>query len=140
MSKEYEARGGSYENSPASKNEPKKGTPTPKSTSIRKKEAQSAGVDSLTPAGNDGENDADTKDSEDKENAKPRANTSAKKSKAGDGQEGSGKGKGRPKKDAADGAKKGKTRTEGTRKSARVAEKRKSEDGGESGSAKKVKK
>ncbi|KAF1963012.1 hypothetical protein CC80DRAFT_396510, partial [Byssothecium circinans] len=38
LSKEYEKKGGSYENSPGSKNEPRKGTPQPKSGTKKKNE------------------------------------------------------------------------------------------------------
>ncbi|KAF1977850.1 hypothetical protein BU23DRAFT_433728, partial [Bimuria novae-zelandiae CBS 107.79] len=38
LSKEYEKRGGGYENEPGSKNEPKKGTPQPKASGKKKAE------------------------------------------------------------------------------------------------------
>lgn len=43
LAKEYEAKGGSYENESGSKNEPEKGTPKPKSDAKKGKEVKDSG-------------------------------------------------------------------------------------------------
>jgi hypothetical protein len=116
LSKEYEKKGGSYENSPGSKNVPQKGTPQPKSSDKKKAEEKK-----------DEKEDGEQEDEGNIE--KPKANTS-KKTKTGGATKKSNRG-------AA--AKKDKAPVEGTRKSARQAEKRKVDDAESDGPKKKSK-
>ncbi|KAJ4356302.1 uncharacterized protein N0V89_004333 [Didymosphaeria variabile] len=112
LSKEYEKRGGDYENSPGTKNEPQKGTPQPKPSGKKQKEEKKANKEADSPPPDDG--------GEKQEEEKPKANTAKKASPAA-------------------GKKKEKKPVEGTRKSARVAGKRASvgdEGGGEKKKAK----
>ncbi|KAF1831550.1 hypothetical protein BDW02DRAFT_531603 [Decorospora gaudefroyi] len=126
LSKEYEKKGGGYENEAGSKNEPRKGAPRAKAEGRKQAE-----VEMVEGAGGDEGGSAQGEGEEDEEApAKPKANTGAKKSgvksvsvdKEGGGLEDKGKGKG-----------KGKERSEGTRRSARVAGKRKVDEEEEEG-------
>merc|ERR1711881_623546 len=104
LSKEYEARGGGYENEGGSKNEPKKGTPEPKSD--KKKEKDEEKEDSSKDKKE--EKEASTEKS-DKENQGPKKQEKANEKKPRKEQ----KAKSEPR--------------EGTRKSSRQAEKRKAD-------------
>ncbi|PVI06777.1 hypothetical protein DM02DRAFT_714948 [Periconia macrospinosa] len=146
LSKEYEKKGGSYENEAGSKNEPKKGAPQPKSSSKKKaeeKKKQQNEEGSSSPAASgekeNGQNGDDESDEEAEE--KPKANTSKKASvskEKGFGEKTKEeRAVGRPKKsDVSETPKKVNAQTEGTRKSARVAEKRKGGDEDEGGKKK----
>lgn len=124
LSKEYEKRGGGYEHSPGSKNKPKKGTPRPKSDDQKKMEENEANeLQSPSP-----------EKAQEKEKQKPKANIGAKKDKPSDETKGNG---GKTTKAAAGEKEK---LVEGTRKSARVAEKRKSKGQEEGAANKKTKK
>lgn len=67
LSKEYEKRGGGYENEAGSKNEPKKGPPEPKGEEKQKESKGSAGKKK-------GEGEANGNGKSDKENEGPGAN------------------------------------------------------------------
>ncbi|KAL1792670.1 hypothetical protein ACET3X_009177 [Alternaria dauci] len=156
LSKEYEKKGGGYENEPGSKNEPKKGAPQQKSKGKKKaeekeekqeekkEETDEAKEESLK---EDDKEEAKKENGEEKENKdgeeegkeeeeeeeeappsaqKPKANTGAKKTGAKAGAKKAEK-SAEPKKAAAP-KKAAKERTEGTRKSTRVAGKRKAYD------------
>jgi hypothetical protein len=140
LSKEYEKKGGSYENESGSKNEPKKGTPQPKSSSKKKSEEKQSEKKSESPSPDDQkEDEQEPTESE----QKPKANSSKKKDQASSDTK-KPAAKGAANKGAAakkDGALKGKgkERTEGTRKSSRISEKRKTDGGEEEKPAKKRK-
>ncbi|KAF2712039.1 hypothetical protein K504DRAFT_400446, partial [Pleomassaria siparia CBS 279.74] len=138
LSKEYEKKGGDYENEPGSKNEPVKGTPQPKAEggTKSKEDKEEKDDDSAEEEEEGKEKDKEVK-AEEKQT--PKANIGAKKSKS------TGKTGGEPatKTGAANtgtakttDAKKEKPIVEGSRKSARVAEKRDG-DGEEQGREKK---
>ena len=126
LSKEYEKRGGNYENSPGSKNEPAKGTPQPKSSGKKKSEEKKSEDKQVDKEESPSPQE---EEKEDKGNEKPKANT-AKKAKPAKGEEKTSAARGRPKGGKAGGAakKKGDAPVEGTRKSSRVA-KRKADEG-----------
>ncbi|KAL1606670.1 hypothetical protein SLS60_004077 [Paraconiothyrium brasiliense] len=126
---EYEKRGGDYGNEPGTKNEPKKGTPQPKSSGKKQKEEKKAGKEHDSPSPDDNEEKR-----EEKQEEKPKANT-AKKASPAEGK----KSGGRPKKEGGGKKKAEKRPIEGTRKSARVAGKRTSVEDEEGGEKKKAK-
>ncbi|KAL9585054.1 MAG: hypothetical protein Q9212_001744 [Teloschistes hypoglaucus] len=98
IAKEYEKKGGDYENEAGSKNEPSKGAPEPKSAEEKKDETKTDAVEK--------------KDDKKEEKEKPKANSAKKAT----GKKAETKAKA-PKKDK-------KTPTEGTRKSTRISGKR----------------
>ncbi|EUC48519.1 hypothetical protein COCMIDRAFT_87080 [Bipolaris oryzae ATCC 44560] len=128
LAKEYEKKGGGYENEAGSKNEPKKGVPQEKSPA--KKKAEEKEKDDKKDEGSEEkekekESTRDEESKEDKEDAPPstpkpkaKANTGAKKT--GSAKKES-KSVGAEKEDTKVLKGKGKGRTEGTRRSARVA-------------------
>ncbi|KAH9865062.1 hypothetical protein IAQ61_009008 [Plenodomus lingam] len=135
LSKEYERRGGGYENEAGSKNEPKKGAPQPKSAGKRKKEEKEEEkkqdkevekekeTSTASDKHDEDDEDDDEDDVKDKENAKPskpKANTAAKKSAPSKKNAKDAPVKQDKKEPAA--PKKTKEKTEGTRKSSRIAD------------------
>ncbi|KIW08629.1 uncharacterized protein PV09_00585 [Verruconis gallopava] len=109
LSKEYERRGGGYENERGSKNEPKKGAPQPKSEEQKQKELENSVMsDKRTePREHSG-------DKSDKENQAPQKQEQ--------------KTKGKKTRTFKKGKKERQAPREGTRKSSRQAEKRKMEE------------
>ncbi|KAH7061324.1 hypothetical protein B0J12DRAFT_736474 [Macrophomina phaseolina] len=107
LSKEYEKRGGDYENEPGSKNEPRKGVPEEKPGKKRQREVE----------GNENEKGTTGKgeDEEDGEEETKRQKKSDKKV-----EEGGAKKAGRPKKRTGKPTKAAKVAREGTRRSARI--------------------
>lgn len=75
LSKEYEARGGGYENEGGSKNEPKKGTPEPKSDQKKEKEVKGSSKKKSegekADSGNQGKEKEASTEKSDKENQSP---------------------------------------------------------------------
>ncbi|KAF2036375.1 hypothetical protein EK21DRAFT_84066 [Setomelanomma holmii] len=134
LSKEYEKKGGGYENEAGSKNEPKKGTPQPKSSSKKKLEEKPVESKEESPSPDDKEQEAPSSEQ------KPKANSSKKKDQAADSKKSGAKpaAKGGAAKKDGTLKGKGKERTEGTRKSSRISEKRKT-DGEDEAPAKKKK-
>ncbi|KAJ5028622.1 hypothetical protein PSV08DRAFT_219477 [Bipolaris maydis] len=140
LAKEYEKKGGGYENEAGSKNEPKKGVPQEKSPA--KKNAEEKEKDDKKDEGNGeekgGESTQDEEHKDDEDDAAPsghkpkaKANTGAKKT--GSAKKDA-KGVGAKKEDSKVLKGKGKERTEGTRRSARVAgRKRKTYDDNDDG-------
>ncbi|KAF2798516.1 hypothetical protein K505DRAFT_296335 [Melanomma pulvis-pyrius CBS 109.77] len=124
LSKEYEKKGGGYENEAGSKNEPVKGKPKPKEAE-KKKSENKASEKETEKLGKDHTSDK-------AKTQTPKANIGAKKSKTTT----EGKGAREEKKDANTGNAKEKAATQGVRKSARFAEKRE-RDGDEAGGEKK---
>ncbi|KAH7392564.1 hypothetical protein BKA66DRAFT_16414 [Pyrenochaeta sp. MPI-SDFR-AT-0127] len=135
LSKEYEKKGGSYENESGSKNKPKKGPPQPKPSSKKKaEEKKTEHSDRVSP-------------DEEKEDApasvqKPKANTGKKKDQKSDLEKNGTKSGAKSGQERKEGTLKGKglERSEGTRKSTRIAGKRKTDaDNEDEKSAKKKK-
>ncbi|OAL51139.1 hypothetical protein IQ07DRAFT_413446 [Pyrenochaeta sp. DS3sAY3a] len=131
LSKEYEKKGGGYENEAGSKNEPKKGTPE-KKPAAKKKAEEKAEEKSDSSSQHDEERDEEKKeDDAPKTEQKPKANTGAKKSSAKNGT------KTEQTKKQSTTKVKGKEQVEATRKSSRIADnkKRTTGDSDEEGSA-----
>ncbi|KAH7090435.1 hypothetical protein FB567DRAFT_568068 [Paraphoma chrysanthemicola] len=123
LSKEYEKKGGGYENEAGSRNEPKKGTPQPKSSGKKKAEEKPTESKSESPSSDDEEKEAPPSEQ------KPKANSSKKKDQATDAKKSGTKGAAKDATAKKEGTLKGKgkERTEGTRKSSRISEKRKTD-------------